>query len=369
MPNTQSAGVTPSRSRMNHSPASAPSTRIGPAIISAPLAPLPSVIARTSANHSTSTSAPPTSRSRAKAMPPNHSAAPAIANSTSADAMRSPRSDFAAVAILQTSEAAFAPRKLIECRCKIGRLEVGPQAVGEVKLGIGRLPQQEIRKPYLARGADEKVKRRQVSGVEMRLDRFGGDRPLPRGSTRGAHELVLRAIVERHRERRALVARGARERLLDEPHDVGSKRTPVADDLEPHVIGGKFIEIAQDEALHQPHEVADFLFGAFPVFRGKGVESERLKAEVARRAHDLAYRLHACAVAGDARQVALLGPAAVAIHDDGDVAGTRIRCRHRAASNPVRAERRRDALRPRTHPTWVSASRDANGKKADAGHH
>ena len=35
--------------------------------------------------------------------------------------------------------------------------EVGPQRVGEVELGVGRLPQQEVRQPLLARGADEQV--------------------------------------------------------------------------------------------------------------------------------------------------------------------------------------------------------------------
>src|SRR3546814_1294655 len=63
---------------------------------------------------------------------------------------------------------------------------------------------------------------------------------------------------------------------------IGCQRTPVADHLQLHVIGGKFVEVAEDEALHQPHQVADFRFGAFPVFRRKGVKRHRLDAELAR---------------------------------------------------------------------------------------
>src|SRR3546814_2849396 len=68
-------------------------------------------------------------------------------------------------------------------------------------------------------------------------------------------------------------------------------------------MGGEFVEVAQDEARHQPHQVADLLFGALPVFRRKGIERHRLDAEVAGGAHDRPHRFHPRAMAGDARQV------------------------------------------------------------------
>src|SRR5262249_18390020 len=37
------------------------------------------------------------------------------------------------------------------------RIEVGPQHVGEVQLGVGELPQQEVRDPLLPTGTDEQV--------------------------------------------------------------------------------------------------------------------------------------------------------------------------------------------------------------------
>ena len=163
----------------------------------------------------------------------------------------------------------------------------------------------------------------------MRRDRLGADLAFRRGGLRRAHQFVLRAIVERDRQRRAPVMRGARDRILDQRNDVGRERVPIADDLEPHVIGGKFLDIADDEPLEQAHQIADLVLGPLPVFGREGVEGQRLDAQVAGRAHDVADRLDPRAMPGDARQVALLGPAAVAIHDDGDMVGTVMRFGHR----------------------------------------
>ena len=40
---------------------------------------------------------------------------------------------------------------------EIGSGEVGPQDVGEVKLGVGRLPQQEVTQPLFSAGADQQI--------------------------------------------------------------------------------------------------------------------------------------------------------------------------------------------------------------------
>src|SRR3546814_4912145 len=85
----------------------------------------------------------------------------------------------------------------------------------------------------------------------------------------------------------------------------------------------------------QPHQVADLIGGAFPVFAGKGVERQHLYAEVGRGLHDAAHRLHTPAMTHDARQETPLRPAAVAIHDDGDMAG---------AGMPARQDRKSTRL-------------------------
>jgi hypothetical protein len=68
------------------------------------------------------------------------------------------------------------------------------------------------------------------------------------------------------------------------------------------------------------HQKVNFGFGAAPVFYGKGVESKGFNFEARTGFDSGASRLRADAVAGDARQMTLLRPAAVAVHDYGDMA-------------------------------------------------
>src|SRR3546814_9075252 len=88
---------------------------------------------------------------------------------------------------------------MVERRREIGRFEIRPQNVGKIQLGIGRLPEQEIRQPHLARGADEQVERRHVGGVEMRRDRLRGDRAFGGGGGGGArseeHTSALQSLM------------------------------------------------------------------------------------------------------------------------------------------------------------------------------
>src|SRR3546814_13267763 len=60
--------------------------------------------------------------------------------------------------------------------------------------------------------------------------------------------------------------------------------------------------------VKQPHQVADLIGGAFPVFAGKGVERQHLYAEVGRGLHDAAHRLHTPAMTHAARQETPLRP-------------------------------------------------------------
>ena len=68
------------------------------------------------------------------------------------------------------------------------------------------------------------------------------------------------------------------------------------------------------------HEKFDFGFGAAPVFNGEGVEREGFDVQPGAGFDGGAGGIRAGTVTGDAREMTLLGPAAVAVHDDGDVA-------------------------------------------------
>src|SRR5207248_8921718 len=72
----------------------------------------------------------------------------------------------------------------------------------------------------------------------------------------------------------------------------------------------------------QPHEKADFSSRAsFPVFSRECVQRERGDADACSRFDRAAYRRHTRAMACNARKMAPAGPAAVAVHNDGDVPG------------------------------------------------
>ena len=61
------------------------------------------------------------------------------------------------------------------------------------------------------------------------------------------------------------------------------------------------------------------VIGTLPVLDGERVQRQDLDAEPGGRLDDVADRFDAGAMALDPRQVSLRGPAAVAVHDDGDV--------------------------------------------------
>ena len=100
----------------------------------------------------------------------------ASATAIIADADRRARaSSDGASAPVRRSQAPEAPlragRTRRPPRPSVVAVEIGPERVDEQQFGIGRLPQQEVRQPLLARGADQQVERRQVGVSSSRLDR------------------------------------------------------------------------------------------------------------------------------------------------------------------------------------------------------
>ena len=71
--------------------------------------------------------------------------------------------------------------------------------------------------------------------------------------------------------------------------------------------------------LEQHHQRGHFVARPLPVLDREGVERHDAQLEARRGLDDLAHRGDAGAVAFDARQVARARPAAVAVHDHGDV--------------------------------------------------
>src|SRR3712207_1846308 len=73
------------------------------------------------------------------------------------------------------------------------------------------------------------------------------------------------------------------------------------------------------EALEEAHEIRDLLSRTPPVFGGEAVDSQIPDPQGSRRAHGPADRLDPAPVPLEAGQAPLSSPAAIPIHDDGNV--------------------------------------------------
>lgn len=102
----------------------------------------------------------------------------------------------------------------------------------------------------------------------------------------------------------------------------------IADDVELHVVFLEFQEILAQVTLHELHDVRHFFIRALPIFRRKGIDRQDLDAQVVGSDDDALERIGTGAMAVTAGQALALGPAAIAVHDDGYVAGNVVRIQH-----------------------------------------
>ena len=135
----------------------------------------------------------------------------------------------------------------------------------------------------------------------------------------GVDDLRAAAVVQRDVERHAAAGRGRREALRELLLNRCVELVHPADDAEPDVVLQEVRELAVQVLLQKRHERDDLEPRALPVLDGEGVERQRVELEPRAGLDDLADGRDAGAVALDARRAALAGPAAVAVHDDGDV--------------------------------------------------
>ena len=80
-------------------------------------------------------------------------------------------------------------------------------------------------------------------------------------------------------------------------------------------------EFAFQIFAEETHQEIHFGLGAAPIFEREGVESEARELEAGAGFDDFAGGFYSGAVSGDAREMTALRPAAVAVHDDGEVLG------------------------------------------------
>ena len=228
-----------------------------------------------------------------------------------------------------TAVAAVASGIQLDRLPQVTAVEVRPQRVEEDHLGIGRLPEQEVRGPLLPRGPDEEVdvghpRLGQVAGDGPLIDPVGVDPPRP-GVLGDPHDRVgdlgPPAIVDAEVEGQAGVVLGEFLRDLEFVDDAAPEPRTPAHPAHPHAPRVELIPAAADDVAVEPHEEADLLGRAPPVLRGEGVGGQMRDAQLDGTGDDVEQRRLAGLVALRPGQAALVGPAPVAVHDDRHVPG------------------------------------------------
>ena len=140
-----------------------------------------------------------------------------------------------------------------------------------------------------------------------------------------------------------------------------------ADRLEPDIVRHHAAQLFLEEPLQQGHQGRDFRFGTLPILGGEGVEGEKLHPKVIAGFDAAGHRIGPGPVALDALPALLLGPASVAIHDDGNVTGDGIGTDVRGEGHGISGLRHRDVL-SKTHRILQDAMvpNDQKGKNPPA---
>ena len=224
----------------------------------------------------------------------------------------------------QAPEAALAPPELRERCGQVGRLEVGPHAVGEMELGVRALPEEEVGQAPLAAGADQQIdvghgrtvarRLRDHPAEELEVGRRGS-----RPAERGARDRLARGVVEGDAE---MEPRAAARRALDapdRPHDRRREAIAPPDDAHAQAVLHAARGLRAQVGAQEPHERRHLGAGPSPVVRGEREQREHPDAEPGRGLDDAPHGLRARAVPGGPGQSPARRPATVPVHHHGDV--------------------------------------------------
>ena len=182
----------------------------------------------------------------------------------------------------------------------------------------------------LARGADDQVGVGLVGEVEpgpdgLLVDLVGRD-PVGHQPPDGVDDLGPAPVVEGHGQGAPPVAGGQLDRLVHAPqHPLGHPPVAAAGEPDPDPLLVQLVAPAHQQALVEPHQVADLVGRPAPVLGGEGVHGDPGDAEVEGPLHRVEQGGLTGGVALGAGQAPAGRPPAVAVHDAGHVGGDRAR--------------------------------------------
>jgi hypothetical protein len=208
-------------------------------------------------------------------------------------------------------------------------IEIGPESFGDKDFSVGDLPKKEVADAHFAAGANEEIGIGKIGGVEMSREIFLGDEfwrlvavAIARGQD-GVHSIdnfgaatVVEGDVQHHAGVLGEGLGGFASIALNGFREfVGAAEEAHAD-----IISLKQRHLLADIFAQELHEEFDFGFGAAPIFDRESVKGERFDVQTRGGFDGHAGGLRASAVSRDTGKMAFLSPAAVAVHDDRDVA-------------------------------------------------
>src|SRR3990170_8687159 len=184
----------------------------------------------------------------------------------------------ARVGLYHAAEASLALAVGEEGALDLFDAEVGPVGGGVVVLRVGRLPEEEVREPHLAGGADHQVGvrqagRRQVRREELLVDPLGRH-PVLDDPAHGVDDLLAAAVVEGDVDGDAGVVFRELDRVLDAAAEVGRERVKVAQVAQAHAVLVERLQLTFDEVADQADEGVHLSLGPAPVLGGEGVKRE-----------------------------------------------------------------------------------------------
>src|SRR5918995_246083 len=193
--------------------------------------------------------------------------------------------------------------------------EVWPQRIRHIELGVGYLPEQEVRDAELAAGPDHQVDLGYVGGVEVTgkgylIDVLRRETicDYPAG---GVHDLRPSSVVERDVDVEAVVIRGKVLSLLHCFQHRGRQVLPSAQKTEP---GSTLVQLGHFLAGRVKEELHEHLYLSLrtrPVLGREGIEGQRLHPGASSRLQQRREHRDTGPVAGCARKPTSLCPAAL----------------------------------------------------------
>src|SRR5271169_4353436 len=91
--------------------------------------------------------------------------------------------------------------------------------------------------------------------------------------------------------------------------------------MEPYPIADHCVSFAHEIKLENIHELFDLYMGSDPIFRRKSVDGQSFNPELRSCAKRLRQHFSSFPMPQHGRESMLLGPAAIPIHDNGDMPG------------------------------------------------